>query len=60
MADLPHPRKWKFEIHTDKITTPKAQADQVADLLPPPENGNLRFIRIDSYSKSSGQTMWQI
>ena len=33
----------------------RAQADQVAD-LPPPRNGNLRFILIDSYSEYAGRT----
>ena len=53
VADLP-PRKWQFEIHTDRFLLFRAQADQMAD-LPPPENGNFRFILIDSYSESSGR-----
>ena len=32
----------------------RAQADEVAD-LPPPDNGHLGFIMIDSYSESSGR-----
>ena len=32
----------------------RGQTDQVADL--PPENGNLKFILIDSYSESSDRS----
>ena len=61
MADLPSPGKWQFEIHTDRLLL-RAQADQVTDQLedlPPKENGNLRFILIESYSELR-QIKWQI
>ena len=35
------------------MPTLRAEADQVADLTPPQENSNFRFILRDTYSKSS-------
>ena len=34
LADLLPPIKWQFEIPANKIPTHRAQADQVANLLP--------------------------
>ena len=56
LADLA-PRKKHVQIHTDSFLLLRAQADQVADQVAdlPPDNGDLRFIPIDSYSDSSGR-----
>ena len=47
------PRKWKCEIHTDRFLL--WQLRQNMSQVAPPENGNLRFILIDSYSENSGR-----
>ena len=52
MADLP-PCKWQFEIHTDRFLLWELRQIKW-QIYPPPTNGNLRFILIDSYSDSSG------
>ena len=54
VADLPlPPRKWWFEIHTDRFLLWELR--QIKWQMYPPENGDLRFILIDSYSDSSGR-----
>ena len=47
-------RKWQFQIHTD-IFLPR-ELRHIKWQISPLENGNLRFILIDSYSDSSGRT----
>ena len=52
MADLPT-RKWQFKIHTDRFLPRELR--QIKFQIYLPENGNFRFILIDSYSESPGR-----
>ena len=52
------PRKWQFEIHTDRFLLWELRQTrwQIKEQIYLPENGNLRFILIDSYSDHSGRS----
>ena len=57
------PENDNFQIHTDRFLLLRSQTGQVTDQVadpPPPEDGNFRFILMDSYARELRQTRWQI
>ena len=48
------PGKWQFEIHTDRFLI--GELRQMKWQIYPSENGNLKFILMDSYSERSDRS----